>query len=279
MSNLMIGIKRFFTNKNTVTIVAVIASVGILYLFYSSRIEKATKPVSVPYATVEIGPRTLITEDMVSIRKVPGDQIGKSSDVVRSKLNIVGQYVIPTTVIPKGSLFYKSMLTSDWSSIKSSLYDDIPENHTLVSLSVNIETTYGNSIYPDNVIDLYFVTIEKGKLLLGKFIEGIRVRGVINSAGENVFEQTTASTGSPAYLVFDVDEELYLLLQKASYLPGTIFPVPRNKAYSDQEVRTRIASSYIQQHIMSQTVDVNSHEEKLNGGVSIFDQNALLGGK
>ena len=84
MNNILIVIKRFFTNKNTVTIIAVVASICILYFFYNSRIEKKTEPISVPYAISEIGPRTKITSDMIGIRKVPGGVVGKG-DVIKFK--------------------------------------------------------------------------------------------------------------------------------------------------------------------------------------------------
>ena len=58
MGNIMIAVKRFFKNKNTVTILAILVAVGILYLACNLRIKKDTEPVNVPYATKEIGPRT-----------------------------------------------------------------------------------------------------------------------------------------------------------------------------------------------------------------------------
>ena len=48
MQNILIGFKRFISNRNTVTIIALVACVFILYFFYSNRIQKATDPVSVP---------------------------------------------------------------------------------------------------------------------------------------------------------------------------------------------------------------------------------------
>ena len=79
MGNILVGIKKFFKNKNTVTIIAILVSLGILYWAYSYRIKKATEPQNVPYATKEIGPRTLITNEMVGIKKVPGGAVTEST--------------------------------------------------------------------------------------------------------------------------------------------------------------------------------------------------------
>ena len=38
MNNLLIGLKRFISNKNTVTVIAVIIILGLLYWGYSSQL-------------------------------------------------------------------------------------------------------------------------------------------------------------------------------------------------------------------------------------------------
>ena len=50
MESIIVGIKRFFMNKNTVTIIGIIACLGILYWAYNYRIKKTTDPISIPYA-------------------------------------------------------------------------------------------------------------------------------------------------------------------------------------------------------------------------------------
>lgn len=262
MRSVLIGIKRFFQNKNTVTIIAIILSLGILYMAYNYRIQKATEPVDVPYAVRELEPRTLITNDMVSVKKVPGGIIG--GNVLMSKNDIVGKYVSNEAVIPNGSVFYKEAIVS-WDEIPSSLFEDIPDGNTVVALPVSLESTYGNSIFPGNYIDLYFsVFKDDGDLMLGKFIESIKVLAVTDSSGNNIFE-TNGDLATPAYLLFSVDEPRHLLLRKASYLSGTIFPVPRNAEYSKNPSPTIVASSYLEKYILDQTINVDIEDEKFGG--------------
>ncbi len=270
MNSIMIGIKRFLKNKNTVTILAILASLGILYWAYYYRIEKKTEPISVPYATVEIAPRTLITSDMVSTMKVPGGV--KNSNLLTSTSQIIGKYVSNKAVIPSGGLFYKDMVV-EWEDLPSSLYEDIPDGNTVVALQVNLDTTYGNSIFPGNYIDLYYVTtLDTGKVMLGKFIESIKVLSVTDSEGNNVFESTEENK-TPSYLMFSVPEDMHLLLRKASYLDGTIFPVPRNAEYSNNPKETRVVSSRIQRYILDRSIDVESQDRVTNGGVNIVGGN------
>jgi len=259
MDTLKIGIKRFFKNKNTVTIIAVVLCLCILYWAYNYRIQKKTDPISVPYALREIQPRTLVTSEMIGTIKVPKSMV--TSNVLSYTNQVIGKYVSSDAVIPAGSLFYNKVLVT-WDDLPSSIYADIPEGYTVVSLPVTLDSTYGNSIFPGNYIDLYFVTTgDNSKLLLGKLIESIKVLAVVDSDGQDVFEKSS-DLNAPAYLIFAVSEEYHLLLRKASYLAGTIFPVPRNADYSLNPGNTKISSSYLQNYILSQTVNVSEEDLK-----------------
>ncbi|MBQ6285164.1 MAG: hypothetical protein IJK67_02500 [Bacilli bacterium] len=264
MSNILYGIKRFLKNKNTVTIIAIVLSLVIIYFAYNARIKKATEPQLVPYALQDLAPRTLITTEMVGTRKVPGSVI--TPNVITNKNSIIGMYVSNKVQIPKDSLFYRNTLLT-WDELPSSLYENIPEGNTIVALPVSIETTYGNSIFEGNYIDLYYSGRDTdGKILVGKFIESIKVLAVTDTAFNNIFEKTS-DMGQPAYLVFSVPEEMHLLLRKALYLNGgSIYPVPRNAEYSKNPKNTRISSSYIENLILNQTVNVTSKDLS---GVSI----------
>lgn len=259
MNNIKIAIKRFLRNKNTVTILVLILCVGLIYWGYNRQIKKNTEPVNVPYALREIEPRTLITSEMIGTIKVAKKMV--SSDVLRSTNQIVGKYVNYDATVPAGSMFYDSVLV-DWKDMPNSLWQDIEAGSTVVSLPVDLDSTYGNSIFPGNYIDLYYVTVSNedgknsGKLIFGKFIESIKVLSVIDGDGNNVFEKTV-DVSTPSNLVFAVDEEYHLLLRKASYLSGTIVPVPRNADYSASPGNTKVSSSYIRQYILRQTLTVD----------------------
>ena len=268
MDSLLIGVKRFFKNKNTVMIFAVVASLAILYFAYNARIKKATEPQSVPYAISKIEPRTKITAEMVGTRKVPGSVI--TANVITNTDNIINYYVSNKVEIPKDSLFYKNTLLT-WDELPSSLYENIPEGNTIVYLPVDMDKTYGNSIFEGNYIDLYYSGVDKdGKRLVGKFIESIQVKAVTDSQFNNIFEKSR-NVGEPAYLIFDVPEDMHLLLRKAMYLDGEIFPVPRNAEYSSNPKPTRISSVYLQNFILDKTINVSEedlYKSNVNGGVN-----------
>ena len=62
MGNLTGGLTKFLQNKNTVTVVGVVAAIFVLYIAYTARVKAATNPTKVPYAVRQIAAGTQITE-------------------------------------------------------------------------------------------------------------------------------------------------------------------------------------------------------------------------
>lgn len=258
MNKIVIMLKRFLQNKNTITILCTLGIIAVILVGYNWRVDQATSPMRIPYAKVEIQPRTLITESMIAYMDVPAKMI--SNNVLRNSSLIVGKYSNYNTVVPQGSLFFGSVLVN-WADMPDSAFANIPDGYTVVSLSVNYDTTFGNSIFPGNYIDLYFRSNESSLVLFGKFIESIKVLAVKDSSGQNVFENSE-NLGTPSALLFAVPEDLHLLLRKATYIGAEIVPVPRNASYcADNNCDTEVSSDYIREFVLAKTVVIP--DEKL----------------
>ena len=227
MGNISAFIKKTIANKNTVTILLVLAGVVVLWFFYNMRVKEATTPIKVPYAKEELHATDEITEDKIGMVEV-NSKLLKTAEIIQNQGSLIGYYVTTGTSIPKGGLFYKAQVVTK-AELPNSVFDDIPDKHTIYSMSVNNHTTFGNSIYPGDKIDLYLkATDDSGKIMFGKFIESISVLGVRDSSGKDVFGST--ETRTPAELLFAVPNDMYELLMKAGYVSGiTLVPVPRNK--------------------------------------------------
>ena len=256
MGKLLQPFKSLLKNKNLVTIVCVSLGAMVLWYGYNYRIKNATNPIKVPYAVVDIEARMKIDESMIGMVDVPSSML--TSSAIRKSADVIGKYVNYNTMIPAGSLFYKSVLV-DWTDMPDSAWADIKDGNTVVSLNVNVESTLGNSIRPGTIIDLYCKANDNGRLLFGKLIEKISVLAVKNSKGVNIFERTDVSEDEPAYLLFSVPEELHLLLRKALLLGNIeIIPVQRNANYTEENAQ--VSSEYIRDFILSQTVNLDYEE-------------------
>jgi len=248
-------IKRLFQNKGIVTILAIAACIVILFFAYRYRVNSAIDAIDVPVASRSIEARTKITSDDIKVIKVAKSML--TNNVITSQSKIIDKYVNYNTFIPAGSFFYKSAVV-DWKSMPDSTWADIPDCSTIISLSVNINTTYGNSIYPGDKIDLWFRGTADNKPFVGELIKGITVLAVKDVNGNHIFKKT-ANQANAAALIFTVEENfidgetlevenLHLLLRKALVASGEVFPVPRNLNYNPKE---RVSSKKIRDYIDS----------------------------
>lgn len=253
MGNIGTAIKRFFSNKNTVTLLAIIVGTVILYFCYNYRVKRAVSTTYVCYATQDIGARTKITSDMVSTKRVLTSQI--TSNMVTTCNQVVDKYVSYAAEIPQNSFFYTlNLMTED--EMPNSSSEDIPDGYANYNFPVTFETTYGNSIFPGDYIDLYLRTEDEvGKLIYGKFIQSIEVTAVKDSNGKHVFESTIESR-TPSQLIFTVPEDLYLLLKKAEYLGMELIIVQRNNNYTAEAGDVHVSSNYLKELILDQTATI-----------------------
>lgn len=270
-NNIIISIKRFFTNKNTVTILGVIAVIAIIYFGYNSAIKKATNPVRVPVASETIQPKTLITKDMIKYISVPS--VAVSDNVIRADSLIIGKYTAINTVIPEGSMFYSNVIVSE-SEMPDALYNDIKEGEVPYNFPVSMSTTYGNSIVPGSYIDIYMKAVDtNGEIMVGRLLENVKVLSVEDSAGNNVFENLSANR-TPAYIYFGVAEDIHILLRKASYLSSksvVLFPVPHGTKVDTEELETEVSTQYLRDFINANTVVIDETPTDENTDENLTD--------
>lgn len=254
MNNFVIGLKRFFTNKNVVTIILVLVILVVLYFGYSSSIKKQTNPISVPVAAKTIEPQSEITSEDVKYIQVANSMVGEG--VVRSSNLIIGKYTNVNVTIPEGSMFYESWLANA---------QDVPGNwieqldyeagELGYYMDVNVETTLGNSVLPDTYIDIYMkATDENGTIMFGKLMKNVKVLVVHDSNGKNVFANST-DVGSPSKIGFAVSQDMYILLKKADYLNIDLVIAPRGSTVPTQDY-VIVTSATLRDYIDAQTITV-----------------------
>jgi hypothetical protein len=257
MDNLMTSVKRFLKNKNVVTIIGVIAILVLLFIGYSTQINKAVEPVEVPVATQTIQPRTEITSDMVKLVNMPNTSI--SDNVIKVQSQIIGKYSNVNSVIPEGSMFYTDTVISK-DELPDAAFTKVKSGEVVYNFPVDMESTYGNSIFPGNKIDIY-MKVGNGtdeKIMIGKLIENIEVLAVKDSSGKAVFENTSEER-TPAMLIFGLSEKLNLLLKKASYMDSLgveLYPVPHGTKVKDTDSTTQVSTQQLVDYIDAHSIDI-----------------------
>lgn len=252
----MNSITRFFKNKNTITILGIIAIVAMLWGVYTYQINKQVKPKSVPVAAVTIQPKTKITADMITYVEVPEAYI--SVNAVTDDSNILDMYSNYNTVIPAGSMFYSEALTTE-KALPNYLLTQLKEGEYLINYNLkssDVSSAWG--IMPGDKIDLYMrVTSDEGSIMLGKFLENVEVLDVIDSEGNSTYDVSDGSRRADK-LVFAAQEDIFLLLLRSNYLDIELFPVQHGAWIDDSDSTITLTTQELIDYIKARVVQLST---------------------
>lgn len=267
------ALKRFLTNKNTVTILGVIVGALVLIFGYNYRVNSQIEQVTVLVAKQDIQPKTKITESMVeqvAIAKALYDkmvgQYGEGTSLLRntSDLNTFtdGAYSNVNALIPKGTPLIRNSNVVEESKIPSSVLKKVNKGEVAYGFSINYNDTYGNAIMPGMYVDIYMkYNNDEGKVVFGKLLENVRVVGALDSSYRDVFENT-AEQRTTSIFFFSLTEDYHLLLRKARYLSLDLIPVPVTASVTNEDYQgtLRVSSTELKNYIEDKTVNVTLDE-------------------
>lgn len=258
--------KKKFMSRELITIIGVLAIVAILYFTYNYQLNKNLEIVSsVPVAKEKIKAGTRITDEQIEYIDVPASTL-KTVNAVTDAQQIIGKYVNYDTIIPAHSLFYSDALSAT-DNAPNSIFKDLVEQDAAIMISVDLESTYGNSIMPGDVVDIYVdaqnVT-KKGnrEYITGPLVTGAKVLAVLDANGDNVFANHENKL-YPAHFVFTLESNIIKLIRKAQKLAGseyamTIYPVVDGKTYKGNAA-TQVNESQIVDLIENATVEIKDN--------------------
>lgn len=251
MGNIMVPLKKFLSNKNTITILGVLIGVVVLYVGYNWRVTKSIQPVSVPISATTMIAGTRITETNIAYTELPKDVISNMDNIITNVADINGKIVSYDSKIPQNSFFFTESVMKE-EERPDSLFSNIQDGYTILGLEVDNKSTYGNAIFPGNTIDLYLSGDVDGQVLYSRFIASIQVLAVRDEGGMDVFVDRD-NPGDPAVMSFAVPEYLYLLLMRAQMTGFGIHLVGRNDSYTENAAPTVMVSEELETLIKNKT--------------------------
>lgn len=211
-------------NKKLIAGLSIVLIILVNICLFKVILDKTIDLVEVPISKEEIKPRTQITSNMIEFIEVPSIYV--SDDVLILKEDILDKYTEIEGIIPKGSLFYKTMLYEetelpDYPALK------LKENQNVFTLSTDLLKSSGNSFVSNQSVDLH-VTIEKKKEnpVTDLLLSSVRVLNVIDRKGNDMKD---SESNIPYLINLAVDNEYIGLLKMASEvgvidLYATTFP-------------------------------------------------------
>ena len=122
-------------------------------------------------------------------------------------------------------------------------------------MDVTVESTLGNNVLPNTYIDIYMkATDENGTIMFGKLMKNVKVLVVHDGSGNNVFDDSENNV-SPSKIGFAVNQDMYILLQKADYLNIDLVIAPRGATVPTQDY-VIVTSATLRDYIDAQTITV-----------------------
>lgn len=256
MGNIMVPIKKFLSNKNTITILGVLIGVVVLYVGYNWRVTKSIQPISVPISASTMIAGTRIDETNIGYTEIPKDVISNMDNIITNVADIKGKIVAYDSKIPQNGFFFTENVMKE-EEMPDSLFSNIQDGYTILPFEVDNSTTYGNAIFPGNTIDLYLSGDVDGQVLYARFISSIQVLSVRDEDGKDVFLDRY-NPGEPSVMSFAVPEYLYLLLMRAQLTGFEITLVARNASYTENAEPTTIVSEELETLIKNKTYIVQN---------------------
>ena len=169
MGNIMVPLKKFLSNKNTITILGVLIGVVVLYVGYNWRVTKSIQPVSVPISASTMIAGTRISEENIAYTELPKDIIAGMDNIITNVADINGKIVSYDSKIPQNGFFFTENVMKE-EEMPDSLFSNIQDGYTILAFEVDNKSTYGNAIFPGNTIDLYLSGDVDGQVLYSRFM-------------------------------------------------------------------------------------------------------------
>lgn len=205
--------------KGTIYIVTVILALVLIIAeaYIIKSVTKIEPTIDAVFATRRIAEKTVITSDMVTLRKI--DISSATNQTVRSVDNVVGK--MATTEIENGEVI-KSFRTIDLKDFKEITVLD--KNNRLISVEFSPDQVNGWYIKVDNCVDIHYVpnsstnkdnVTDSFERSLTKYqlYENIRVAGILDDKGQIIQEITADKL--PKIISFEVTPELAKFLAVA----------------------------------------------------------------
>ena len=266
MNNFMMSMKRFFSNKNVVTIIGVVIVLALLYWEYNSKITKAVNPVRVPVAASDLQPQQEITQSDIKWIDVPS--VSKDDKALTNSSSIVGKYVGVNSMIPEGSMFYSSAIV-DKDDLPGNWLTELKEDEIPAYFRVDLITTFSNAIEPEDYIDVWMkAEDEEGLVMFGKLIENIKIVAVKDSSGEDVFK-SSSEVGTPSLLYYGLESDLFVMLMKAPYIDGVELTIIPHGGAVPKMGDVEVSSDYLRDYIDANTLAIPENEDN---GIDVTDK-------
>ena len=184
----------------------------------------------------DIGEREKIDKLYLKTILVPKAYV--SDDIYLEEKDIVNKYTKLNVIVPKGSLFYKSLL-EDFSDMKDSSHFLLEENQVTYDLNVREIDVNPANILKGMRCDLYF-TLNRQEVISDLLIEDAKIIGLYDLNNQQIVDNHTTLN----IISIAIDKEIVTYLNKALAI-GEIKLIVGNDLYADNKVKINLSETIL----------------------------------
>ena len=184
----------------------------------------------------DIGEREKIDKLYLKTILVPKAYV--SDDIYLEEKDIVNKYTKLNVIVPKGSLFYKSLL-EDFSDMKDSSHFLLEENQVTYDLNVREIDVNPANILKGMRCDLYF-TLNRQEVISDLLIEDAKIIGLYDLNNQQIVDNHTTLN----IISIAIDKEMVTYLNKALAI-GEIKLIVGNDLFADNKVKINLSETIL----------------------------------
>ncbi|MGB4984327.1 MAG: SAF domain-containing protein [Erysipelotrichaceae bacterium] len=217
-------------NKKYIMIGFIILLVVLVNVFvFKVVLDKKIDLIKVPVANKDIKPRTKISKNDLTYIDIPKAYVNDSAYI--DDKDIIGKYNDISCQVPKGSLFYKTIIADE-----QTLTDQptllLKDNQAILSISSDITKSSGASLLVNQLVDVYVTTSNK-PYVADVLLKSVRIVGIKDRNGLNLDHKDSSKI--PFVILLAVNQDYMGYLKKAEKL-GTIEIVSTSDKLEEESV-------------------------------------------
>lgn len=227
--------EKYLKDRKNNRILIVILIIGVLSLFSleiyriffsDAYYDDVLNYTEVPVLTTDKQQRDLIEDSDIVYKKIPEAYL--SEDVITDKQLLINKYVKLANTIEKDLPITKNQV-EDRIFMNDYANTMLNENQILFPVNVNLLKTAGNNIKPSMNVDVYLTIEDDGKYISDILLENVRVIGVKDNEGNDIWNEDSDSI--PYVVLLAIDDEYVNLMNIAEKI-GEIELFIKNDSYN-----------------------------------------------
>ena len=184
-------------------VVGILILIALNVLLFDIAVKRSIDYIEIPVAAKMLSSRSKIDESSFRMQRVPSALV--EGNVITDKNELIDRWVKYSVTLAQGSFFYQEYIedASDSADYPQLM---LKEGQGVASLAVDLLISAGNTLLPDQFVDIVFTSKDKRKPIISDVIfRSVRVLAVKDRNGLNMDDPKSQKV--PAVVLLALNQE------------------------------------------------------------------------